>query len=106
MIYGTRDWIDEQTTTKNINEAIFIMSAGTLIDGEFDCGSRGLDHNTILGLAPDELSHGDKWDWVHENMGVVRLVPETHQALIGLTQELTEPQKNWLNGTSYEIARY
>lgn len=106
MIYGTREWIDDQQTTKNLDHAIFIMAGGTLIDGEFDCGSRGLDHNCIISLAPDELSHVDKWEWIHSNMNVVRLVPETGQALIGLAQSLTKPQKKWLDGSSYEILRY
>lgn len=106
MIYGTREWLDEHTTTNNINEAIFIMNGGTLVSGDFDCGSRGLDHNTILALAPDELSHIEKWEWIHENMNVVRLVPETMQALIHNTQSLSDKQRELLSNSDYEILVY
>ena len=47
--------------TKIISEAIYYHSEVGLIDGDFDCGSRGLDHNTLLynGITfSDLMSNG------------------------------------------------
>ena len=55
------------STTNNISEAIYIID-NIYIDGEFDYGCRGLDHNALLG-------DGYGWDDILE-FGVV-IVPET-----------------------------
>ena len=55
------------STTNNISEAIYIID-NIYIDGEFDYGCRGLDHNALLG-------DGYGWKEILEN-GVV-IVPET-----------------------------
>ena len=37
--------------TVNPNEAIYYHSEIGLISGDFDCGSRGLDHNVLKGIT-------------------------------------------------------
>lgn len=85
-------------TTSNINEAIAILSDGTLISGEFDCGIRGLDHNGLLDA-------GETWDSLH-NCNIVRLVPESETALINQQQRLNDIQLALLSDSEYAIERY
>lgn len=55
------------TTTTNLEEAIYIID-GVYINGEFDYGCRGLDHNALIGNG---------YGWVELlNHGIV-IVPET-----------------------------
>ena len=52
--------LENCSTTKNISESIYIIG-GVYINGEFDCGSRGLDHNALIGGGygwVELLSHG------------------------------------------------
>lgn len=103
------EWLESQETTDNLEEAIFILEDGTLIDGEFDMGMRGLDHNCIISLAPDHLDHIKKWEYIHDTFKVVRLVPETNTALINEGQELTRWQVRILfsdEAEHYEIEEY
>ena len=85
-------------TTSNINEALAILSDGTLISGEFDCGIRGLDHNGLLDA-------GETWDSLH-NCNIVRLVPESETALINQDQQLNDIQLALLSDSEYAIERY
>jgi len=85
-------------TTSNINEAIAILSDGTLISGEFDCGIRGLDHNGLLDA-------GENWDDLH-NCNIIRLVPESGTALINQKQQLNDIQLALLSDSEYAIERY
>ena len=55
------------TTTKNISESIYIID-GVYIDGEYDCGYRGLDHNALIGGG---------YGWVELLSNGVVIVPET-----------------------------
>ncbi|MEX0597604.1 MAG: hypothetical protein WD512_14020 [Candidatus Paceibacterota bacterium] len=100
------EWLEEQETTSNIQEAIFILDDGTLIDGGFDMGMRGIDHNCIISLASDSLSHSNKWDFIHETYNIIRLVPETKMALIMDSQELNKKQLNIVNDLQYEVEYY
>lgn len=76
-----------------------------MIDGQFDMGMRGLDHNCIISLAPDELSHSEKWNYIH-SMNIVRLVPETRTALINVGQILSVSQIELITSTDYEVEEY
>lgn len=55
------------TTTTNIQEAIYIID-GVYISGEFYRGSRGLDHNALMG---------DGYGWVEILSHGIVIVPET-----------------------------
>lgn len=54
-------------TTEDITQAIYIID-DVLVDGEFDYGCRGLDHNALLG---------DGYGWDEILMYGVVIVPET-----------------------------
>lgn len=96
-----KEFMEDATTTEDINQAIFIMKDGTLIDGEFDCGIRGDDHNELL-----DYFNGMNWEELHQQLDIVRLVPETKFALIGKGQELNQVQQDLLNDSNYQIAEY
>ena len=98
-------WLEDMKVTKEVFEAIFILEDGTLIDGEFDYGMRGIDHNCIISLAPPEMTQTEKWKHIHEVYKVVRLVPETGVALIDEDQELNNTQESMIEGY-YEVERY
>ena len=96
-----KEFMEDAVTTDDINQAIFIMKDGTLIDGEFDCGIRGDDHNELL-----DYFDGMTWEELHQQLNIVRLVPETKFALIGKGQELNQDQQDLLNNSDYQVAEY
>lgn len=96
-----KEFMEDAATTEDINQAIFIMKDGTLIDGEFDCGIRGDDHNELL-----DYFNGMNWEELHQQLDIVRLVPETKFALIGKGQELNQAQQDLLNNSDYQVAEY
>lgn len=103
--YSIDDFIEDEEKTDNVNESIFIMENGVMISGQYDMGMRGIDHNCIIGVAPDDIeNHADKWDYIHHKHNVVRIVNETGVALIGKNQELNEDQLSLLE--DYNIQRY
>jgi hypothetical protein len=96
------------STTENPLEAIYIMTDGTMIWGDFDLGMRGTDHRMIEYFV-DGLNRydGNKfWEVVHLQYGLVRTVPESMIALIKEGQELTEAQKRIIEEAGYEIEIY
>lgn len=93
---------EEDTFTNNIDEAIFVLNDGTLVNGEFCGGVRNLDHNSIKSRFEPETS----WKQLHDTYNFVRLVPETRIALISGEQVITENIKNILNLSNYEIEVY
>lgn len=92
--------------TDNPKEAIYIFPNGLMIDGGFDCGSRGEDHRMIECLMETDRYDDNFWDDVHEQLQVVRLVPETMYALIAKGQELTHEQLTIINENDYDIEEY
>lgn len=96
-----KEFMEDVAITEDINQAIFIMNDGTLIDGEFDCGIRGNDHNELLSYF-----EGLDWEELHKQLNIVRLVPETKIALIGKGQELNQLQQYLLANSSYQVAEY
>jgi len=94
-------FMEDVVTTDDIKQAIFIMKDGALIDGEFDCGIRGNDHNELLSYF-----EGLDWKELHKQLNIVRLVPETKFALIGKGQKLNQLQQDLLANSSYQVAEY
>lgn len=88
----------EFEATNSVYEALAILSDGTMISGDFDCGIRGLDHNALT-------TETEGWDDLH-NAGVIRLVPESGVALIAVGQELSDDQENLLNASEFQIEVY
>ena len=93
---------EENTFTNNIDEAIFILNDGTLVNGEFYDGVRNLDHNSIKSRFEPETS----WKQLHGTYNFARLVPETRIALISSSQVVSENIKNILNLSNYKIEVY
>ena len=93
---------DEGTFTNNIDEAIFILSDGSLVNGEFYDGIRNLDHNSIKSRFEPETS----WKQLHDTYNFIRLVPETKMALVSCNQIIPENIKDMLNSSNYKIEMY
>jgi len=96
-----KEFMEDAATTEDINQAIFIMKDGTLIDGEFDCGIRGNDHNELLSYFEDL-----DWEELHNHLNIVRLVSETKIALIGKGQKLNQLQQDLLINSGYQVTKY
>ena len=93
---------EEDTFTNNIDEAIFVLNDGSLINGEFYDGVRNLDHNSIKSRFEPETS----WKQLHDTYKFVRLVPETRMALISGGQVVPKNIKEMLKLSNYEIEVY
>lgn len=94
------------TFTNNGNEAIYIFPNGLMIDGMFDYGNRSEDHRMIECLMESDRYDDNFWDDVHDQLKVVRLVPETKFALISKGQELTKEQLTLIEKWGYDIEEY
>lgn len=93
--------------TTKFKEAIYIFPNGEMVNGEFDCGTRGNDHRMIECIMDgmDRYTPGF-WDAVHERYGVVRLVPEYNSGLVKVGQELTKEQRRMIRAYRYTIEEY
>lgn len=94
------------TFTKNAKEAIYIFPNGLMIDGVFDYGSRCEDHRMIECLMDSDRYDSNFWEDVHNQLGVVRLVPESMVALIIEGQKLTKEQLTIIKKWKYDIEKY
>lgn len=94
--------------TENPREALYILSDGTMISGDFDCGIRGTDHRMIESFVEgaDRDDESIFWNIVHYELKLVRTVPETMVALIGTKQTPTAEQKRILSDAGYKIEKY
>lgn len=92
--------------TNNGNEAIYIFPDGEMIDGAYDYGSRSEDHRMIECVMSTDRYDDNFWEDVHNQLKVVRLVPETKFALILKGQELTEKQIKIIERYGYEVEEY
>ena len=92
---------EPEELTTDIDKAIFLFNDCSMLDGEFDCGERGLDHNGLKSLFPN-LS----WREIHMTYSLIRLVPETRSALVAKGQQITSDQKNLLKEAGYKIEAY
>ena len=80
-------------TTDNINEAIYILTDGTLISGMFYDGDRTEDHRIIEILFDDiDRYTPNFWSIAHERTGMIQHVPECNQLLINKTNVLSDEQ--------------
>jgi hypothetical protein len=98
----------EISFTDSIGNALWLLPDGSMIDGEFDCGSRGQDHRVIeSGIKGLDRYDGAKfWNSCHYDYKLVRLCPESDVALVAKRQKLTAEQKYILNQTSFQIEIY
>ena len=91
--------------TDDPKEAIYMFPNGLMIDGGFDCGSRGEDHRCIEEITVNDR-YGNLWDEVHNELGLIRIVPESRTALISESQTLTAAQKNFIKEYHYNVEAY
>lgn len=85
-------------TTDNLEEAIYIMSDGTLISGMFYDGMRTEDHRIIEVLFEDiDRYTPNFWEIAHERTGMIQHVPETSYILVKQGQEPTEEQAQYFD---------
>ena len=91
--------------TDDPKEAIYMFPNGLMIDGGFDCGSRGEDHRCIEEITVNDR-YGNLWDEVHNELGLIRIVPESRTALISESQTLTAAQKNFIKDYHYNVEAY
>ena len=94
--------------TDNDYEAIYVMQDGAMIDGECDCGYRGLDHNMIAFAVPYKrsLDYNKFWVYVHKDLGLLRVIPETDTCLAWVNQQLTDQQIDFIERNGYKLERY
>ena len=94
--------------TEDDYSCIYVLPDGSMVDGEFDCGYRGLDHNMISFAVPVDrsLDYSGFWNYVHNELKLVRVVPETGVCLVSVDQELTEQQSDFISRVEYELERY
>lgn len=96
----------ELQLTQDLAHSIYLLPSGEGIDGEFYYGARGLDHRAIEQVTPIDRYNPNFWDYVHFELCLVRLVPETEIALIRANQTLTPAQKEAITGLNYTIEIY
>lgn len=97
---------DYYTLTNKISEAIFILADGSMIDGQFDMGIRGIDHRMIECVVDFDRYDDKFFDKVHDLLKIVRLVPETNVALVKVNQELSEIQLELIDRAGFVIEYY
>ena len=91
--------------TNNISEAIYIFPSGHMLWGEFDCGSRGVDHRCIEAITKKGRYDKGFWQEVFEK-GLVMVIPETQEFSFPRWMATTSQQDNIIdqlkrNGYTY-----
>ena len=85
-------------TTENLEEAIYILSDGTLISGMFYDGDRTEDHRIIEVLFDDiDRYTPNFWHIAHERTGMIQHVPETSYILKTVGQGVTTEQQAYFS---------
>lgn len=85
-------------TTDNLNEAIYILSDGTLISGMFYDGDRTEDHRIIEVLFEDiDRYTPNFWHIAHQRTGMIQHVPETSYILKTVGQDVTTEQQEYFD---------
>lgn len=100
-----------QYYTDDIETAEYLFPDGRLVSS-MEEGVRGDDHRAIRSyfdaMDAQELDIFDEhpddfWNFVHNGIGAVRLVPETSMALIAQNQQLTPEQEAVLEDSGFEL---
>lgn len=101
-ITDLQEFFEAEDFTNDINQAIFLFADGTMLDGCFCDGMRGEDHNVLKSCFDDTVT----WKNIHDSYNVIRLVPETLDALISANQEITAQQEEVLKYSDYGLMTY
>ncbi|KIC79037.1 MULTISPECIES: PBECR4 domain-containing protein [Streptococcus] len=103
-----------QRYTEDIETAEYLFPDGRLVSS-WDYGMRGDDHRAIrnyfdvMGRPELDILNDhpkDFWNFVHNGIGAVRLVPETQTALLLEGQALTTIQREILQSSSLKTEVY
>lgn len=104
---------EELQFTDDISHAIYLLRNGKMIDGAYESDYRTEDHKTVQTLISEgkdlfrtNSGFQDFWNALHVKTGMIRLVPETKEALILKTQKLTNAQKNILASSDFRVDKY
>ena len=85
-------------TTRNLDEAIYILPDGRLISGMFYDGMRTEDHRIIEVLFDDiDRYTDDFWEQAHKRTGMIQHVPESNWILIKQGQGITTEQEEYFD---------
>ncbi|WEV41283.1 hypothetical protein [Lactobacillus sp. ESL0681] len=104
---------EDLATTKDPEEAIYILRDGTLVSGEFAYGGRSEDHRCMQGLISESknMYRNDEgrrkfWAALQGKTEMVMLVPESSEALKAKGQSPTNKQRQIINQLGYSLSDY
>ena len=101
---------EEQVIGSNIEEAVYILTDGTLWDGQFDYGCRGVEHREVELFTKHNRYDGEKfWYEVTVELGLVMLVPENKMVMVHPKHKVTDKQQKQIDKTvklAYEVVDF
>ena len=96
--------------TDNLEESVFILKNGNLVDGGFFGGdTRTIEHREIAESVVLDKDRYDKdfWSVFHQRTSMIMVVPETRELLIMEKQKLSNEQKAIMNSNpDYTVKEY
>lgn len=96
--------------TDNLEESVFILKNGNLVDGGFFGGNtRTIEHREIAESVVLDKDRYDKdfWSVLHQRTSMIMVVPETKELLIMEKQKLSNEQKAIINSNpDYTVKEY
>ncbi len=96
--------------TDNLEESVFILKNGNLVDGGFFGGdTRTIEHREIAESVVLDKDRYDKdfWSVFHQRTSMIMVVPETRELLIMEKQKLSNEQKAIINSNpDYTVKEY
>lgn len=112
--YQIRQYVkdNDMSMTTNFKHAIFLLTDGSLISGEYDYGERGIDHRIITGLISEGQDYyrlnntGIFWKALQQKTKMVMLVPEANRALKAEGQTLSSKQSQLIKQNNYIVEDY
>lgn len=96
--------------TDNLEESVFILKNGNLVDGGFFGGdTKTIEHREIAESVVLDKDRYDKdfWSVFHQRTSMIMVVPETRELLIMEKQKLSNEQKAIMNSNpDYTVKEY
>lgn len=96
--------------TDNLEESVFILKNGNLVDGGFFGGdTRTIEHREIAESVVLDKDRYDKdfWSVLHQRTSMIMVVPKTRELLIMEKQKLSNEQKAIINSNpDYTVKEY
>lgn len=102
----------ELTLTDDLDDSLYLMTNGEMISGCDEYGERSEDHRCMLGLVLGGQNYytlkdqAQAWEKLHKETGLIRVCPETKEALIASDQVVTPEQQELLKGFGYQVEKY